>query len=31
MPYNAEFDQAREMADRYGLDVQAPPINKSGW
>ena len=31
MPYNAELDQAREMADRYGLDVQAPPINKSGW
>ena len=31
MPHNAQMEHAREIADRYGLDVLAPPIAKSGW
>ena len=31
MPYNAHLGQARMLAARYGLEVQAPPIEKSGW
>jgi hypothetical protein len=31
MPYHADLEDVREIADRYGLDVLAPPIAKSGW
>lgn len=31
MPYSAELADAEALAELYGLEVYAPPIQKSGW
>jgi hypothetical protein len=31
MPYHAEGKDVRAIAERYGLNVQTPPVARSGW
>jgi hypothetical protein len=31
MPYHGELAEVQELAERYGLAVQAPPVARSGW